>query len=269
MILVGQYKELTKYSKSVKLKLLLMKFTGPILKLALFSVFILIFPSSALAATLSLSPASGTFNKGCPVTLDINLDTTGSETDGTDAILIYDNTRFTATSIDTELPQKIYSDFPGSNIDDTTGKVTISGLASVSTAFNGKGTLAKVNLTVKETAPTGATQVKFDFDANDKSKTIDSNVVQRGTVADILTSVTNGNYTIGTGSCPTSGTTVVRTGLPQGQTTIVVATPAAQPQVIQVPLKQLPDAGSEQLTFTIAIVGSILTVLGVLGLALL
>lgn len=247
-----------------------MRFVSPILSLVLFSVFTLILPSSVLAATLSLSPASGTLNKGCPVTLDINLDTTGSETDGTDAILIYDNTRFTAASIDTELPQKIYSDYPGSNIDDVAGKITVSGLASVATAFNGKGTLAKVNFTVKETAPTGATQVKFDFNANDPGKTIDSNVVQRGTVADILTSVTNGNYTIGSGNCPTAGTTVIRTGLPQGQTTIIVATPAAQQQqVIQVPLKTLPEAGSEQLTFTIAIVGSILTVLGVLGLALL
>lgn len=237
--------------------------------LRLFPFFIILFlaallPSSALAATLSLSPSSGTFNKGCQFGLDINLDTAGAETDGTDAILLYDNTRLTANSIDTELPTKIYSDFPGSNIDDATGKITVSGLASVSQGFNGKGTLAKIYFTVKEAAPIGATQVKFDFSSG--GKTTDSNVVQRGTVADVLSSVTNGNYTIGTGSC-TAPSPGFRTG--QGQATIFVATPASQIFTQSIPVKTLPEAGSEQLTFTLAIIGSALTVLGILGLALL
>lgn len=243
-----------------------MKLLNPILSLFIILTLLLAIPSSVLAATLSLSPISGTFNKGCPVTLDINLDTTGVDTDGTDAILFYDNTRLTAISIDTDLSQKIYSDYPGSNIDDATGKVTVSGLASVSTPFNGKGTLAKVNFTVKEAAPTGITQVKFDFSPG--GKTTDSNVVQRGTVADVLSSVTNGNYTIGTGVCAGAGAPVVilpKTGGNQGA--VFISTPSGQ--VTQVPLKTLPEGGSEQLTFTIAILGSVLTVLGILGLALL
>lgn len=233
----------------------------------LFLSLSLLIPSSVLAASLSLSPSSGTFNKGCPVTLDINLDTTNSDTDGTDAILFYDNTRFSATSIDTELPTKIYSDYPGSNIDEATGKITVSGLASVSSGFNGKGTLAKINLTVKEAAPTGATQVKFDYTSG--GKTTDSNVVQRGTVADILTSVTNGNYTIGTGTCG-AATTTTKTGTAQGQATGFTSTPSAQ---IQQPasLDQAVGGktGTAEFTFTLAIVGTVLTIFGVLGLALL
>lgn len=234
-------------------------------------IFLLASPTLALAATLSLSPSSGTFNKGCQVTLDINLDTAGADTDGTDAILIYDNSKFTANSINTELTPKIYSDFPGSNIDDTTGKVTVSGLASVSSAFNGKGTMAKVNFTVKETAGTGATIVKFDFDSADTSKTTDSNVVQRGTVADVLKSTVNGNYTVGTGVCGAGATpTPAPTLLPRTGGPGTVSTPSAQPPPVkEVPIKTLPPAGSEQLTFTIAIVGSVLTILGILGLALL
>lgn len=225
-------------------------------------VLILVLPSAALAATLSLSPASGTFNKGCSFTLEIKLDTVGAQTDGTDAIVLYDQGKFQATSISSG---PIYSDYPGNNIDDVSGKITVSGLASVSSAFSGTGTLATINFTVRETAPTGATMIKLDFDGNDKTKTTDSNVVQRGTVLDILSSVTNGNYTVGTGACGV-GVTPAPSVLPKtGQGAVSVSTPSAQ----EIPLKTLPPAGSEQLTFTLAIVGSVLTVLGILGLALL
>src|SRR3989344_2219374 len=160
-------------------------------------VLLLISPTYALAATLSLSPSTGTFNQGCNFNLEIKLDTGGQQTDGTDAIVLFDQGKLTATNVTTG---SIYSDYPGTTPDNDAGKVTVSGLASVSSAFSGTGTLATINFTVKETASTGATMVKFDFDANDKTKTTDSNVVQRGTVLDILSSVSGGNYTIDTGT---------------------------------------------------------------------
>ncbi len=226
----------------------------------LLSFFIFITPASALAASLSLSPAVGTFNKGCTFSVDIKLDTGGSQTDGTDAILKYDNTKLTATSISSGT---IYADYPGNSIDDTTGKITTSGLASVSSAFAGQGTLATINFTVKDTANTGATIVSFDFDPNNKTNTTDSNVVQRGTIADILASVLNGNYTIGTGTCTNGVATLPRTG--QGGT----GTPSAGATFDETQRKTLPEGGTKEFTFAIAILGSALTVLGVLGLALL
>lgn len=225
-------------------------------------IFSLASPVSALAATLSLSPTTGTHNKGCNFSVDIILDTGGVQTDGTDAILKYDNSKITATSITSGT---IYADYPGNSIDDTTGKVTSSGLASISSAFSGKGTLATVNFTVKEAAAAGATIISFDFDSNNKTNTTDSNVVQRGSQTDILSSVTNGNYTIGTGACGT--TALPNTGIARGQT----GTPSAGQGQTQSeePITALPPAGSEQFTFTLAIVGSVLTILGILGLALL
>lgn len=224
-------------------------------------------PAYAFAATLSLSPSSGTFNKGCQVNIEIKLDTGGAQTDGTDAIILFDQGKLTANSI---TPGTIYSDYPGNNPDNEGGKVTISGLASISSTFSGQGTLATIHFTVKENAGTGATIVKFDFDPNDKTKTTDSNVVQRGTIQDILSSVTNGNYTIGTGAC--AGATPIPTIIPRGAP--IVSTPSSQIPVKEIPIKEvpiktLPPAGSEQFTFTIAIVGTVLTVLGILGLALL
>lgn len=226
--------------------------------------FIVIFPSGVFAqsAILSLDPSTGTFNRGCSFTLNVNLDTGGTQTDGSDAIIFYDPTRFNATSITNGT---IYPDYPGNNIDPA-GKITISGLASVSTPFAGKGTLATLNFTVGSNAPTGAVQIKFDFDPNNKANTRDSNVVERGTVVDVLNSVVDGNYTIGTGTCDGQ----VATPAPRpGRGGTIISTPAAQPKQFPPEEKKLPPAGSEQLTFTIAIVGGVLTVLGIMGLALL
>lgn len=230
----------------------------------------------AQSATLSLSPSSGTFNKGCPFSLDIKLDTGGAQTDGTDAILTYDSSRFSASSIAPNT--STYPDFPGNNIDDTNGKITISGLASVSNGFSGQATLATINFVVKDIAQAGVSQIKFDFDPQDKSKTTDSNVVPRGNIFDILNSVVNGSYTVGAGTCvgsspspsPSPAAGAVSRGAPS---TGAVATPSAQ-QPVGAPtpppsLKTLPPGGTQEVTATLAIVGSVLTVLGILGLVLL
>lgn len=212
-----------------------------------------IFIPVASAATLSLSPSSGTFNRGCASSLAVDLDAGGTQTDGSDAILKYDPSRINAASITSGT---IYPDYPGNNIDSASGKITISGLASVQQAFSSKGTLATINFSIPENAPTGATSVKFEFDPNDKAKTTDSNVVERGTIVDVLNSVVDGNYTIGTGACGSIITT------PKGGAT--VSTPSAGAIT-----KTLPPAGTETFTYTIAILGSVLTILGILGLALL
>src|SRR5581483_2133381 len=98
------------------------------------SFIILLLPSPALAATLSLSPASGSFGKNCNFSVDINLDTQGASTEGTDAILLYDSTQLTAQNIVTG---KIYTDYPGNTIDNSAGKVSIFALAASDKPFSG------------------------------------------------------------------------------------------------------------------------------------
>lgn len=205
----------------------------------------------AQAASLSLSPTSGTFNPGCSFALEVKVDTAGAQTDGTDAILFYDPTRFTASSIQSGT---IYSDYPGNNIDNQAGRITISGLSSVASAFSGSGTLATINFQTVEGAPTGASQIKFDFDPNDKGKTTDSNIVERGTVADILSTVNNGNYTVGTGSCGSAGGTKTPSGGPIGTPSGGI-TPT------------LAVTGTPQLSLVVAVAGLSLTALGLFGLA--
>lgn len=225
-------------------------------------LFIFASPAFAAQATLSLSPTIGTFNRGCSFTLDVNLNTGGASTDGTDAILLYNTSAFSATSVN---KGTIYQDYPGTAVDDSAGKVTISGLASVTQSFSGQGKLATVNFTVKETAPTGTSQIKFDFDPANPQKTTDSNVVEHSTVSEILSSATNGNYTIGTGTCSATGTTGTGVGGTKGGVGGIgdEATPSGNIY------KTLPPAGNEKFTFMLAIVGSTLTILGILGLVIL
>src|SRR3990167_1954516 len=241
-----------------------------IIQLLVVSYWLLVSLAAVLAASLSLSPASGTFNKGCNFSLQIVLDTGSAQTDGTDAIVTYDQSKFSATSISSG---SIYPDYPGNNIDDTTGKLTVSGLASVSSPFTGKGTLATVNFTVKENAGPGVSQMKFDFNANDKTNTTDSNVVERGTVADVLSSVVNGNYTVGaTGACANATPTPRPRGAGPGEPATPSATlaPTLDCLVNQIIVNGVcQNLGAAELTYTVAIVGSILTILGILGLALL
>lgn len=219
-------------------------------------IWVLSLAGPVFASSLSLSPSSGTFNQSCNFSLDVILDTEGIDTDGTDAIISYDSTRFIGQSI---INGTLYPDFPGNNMDNAAGKITISGLAGVNTPFKGKGTLATINFAVQPTAASGAAQVNFDFDPADKAKTTDSNVVERGTVADTLNSVVNGSYVIGSGSCKA----VKPSPSPQGG-------PAATPSAAPFPTPgRLPEGGTAELTSAMAIIGGILTVLGILGFALL
>ncbi len=225
-----------------------------------FSFSLLAFPGNALASTLSLSPSSGTYNQGCSFSIDVIVDTQGIASDGTDAIIMYDLSRFSAQTITNGT---VYSDFPGNSIDASSGKILITGLASVSTPFSGKGTLATINFKVLDTAAAGATQMTFDFDPNNKAKTTDSNVVQRDPVVDTLNSVINGSYVVGTGTC---GSGSARS--PQLPGKGGPSTPSAT-MTPDTPIKTLPPGGTMELTSAMAIVGGILTVLGILGLALL
>lgn len=242
------------------------KLLGPILL-----ILFLASPAYALAATLTLSPASGTFNKGCNFNVNIKIDSAGQQVDGTDAIILYDQSKLTASIT----AGTIFPEYPGTNADNEAGRLTVSGLASISSVFSGQGTLATINFTVKENAATGATIVKFDYDPTGKSasaacmssgvNTCDSNIVPRGSLIDILSSVSNGNYTIGTGTCavvvPAQGAVGIGGTSPQTQIKEI--------PVKEVPIKTLPPAGSEQFTFMVAILGSALIVLGILGLVLL
>lgn len=236
----------------------------------LFTFAFLLATPVALAqqASLSLSPSTGTFAKGCQFTVDVKLNTGGGQTDGTDAILLYDNARL-STNNSAIASGNIYPDYPGNNVDEAAGRITISGLSSITSAFSGSGTLATITFTIKSDATEGTGKVRFDFDPNDKAKTTDSNVVERGTVSDILSSVIDGTYNVGSGtSCGGGTATITKSG-----TGGLISTPSGSLNTKTDPGLEkkvyLPPSGTQELTYTIVIIGATLTVLGILGLAIL
>lgn len=156
-------------------------------------VLAFLMPSSAFAATLTLTPKIATYNQACTYAADITLDTEGEKTDGTDVILLYDPTKISVLSIDNG---SLYQSYLGKTIDNDNGRVTVTGLSSLNSNFNGKGIFATVNFAVKKTSPVGDASIRFDFDPSNPSKTTDSNVVETGTVADILRAVADFLFSI-------------------------------------------------------------------------
>src|SRR3990167_8307133 len=146
---------------------------------ALILIFILLItPTQALAASLSFAPATGSFNRGCTMAINIELDTQGAQTEGTDVIINYEASKVSLTT--SQITNgSIYPEFPGNSVDSTSGKISISGISSVSTPYNGKGIFATLNFKVLDNAPAGTTTLKFDFNPSDKTRTTDSNVVER------------------------------------------------------------------------------------------
>lgn len=226
---------------------------------AIFSFFVFaVSPTLAYAATLSLSPATGQINKGCQISLDILLDTTGSKTNGTDVILSYDPTVLSVAQSDIT-NGTLYTDYPGTTVDPTAGKVSISGITTVSDTFSGKGTFATVKFKVSSTASAPSTAVKFDFDSTNTTKSTDSNVVEQGSANDVLSGVTDGNYTIGTGTC-TQGIGAV------GASSLPISNPVASATALPT---SLPTAGLLDNTILVASLGTFLVILGIAGIALL
>lgn len=245
---------------------------------------VLVTPVSAFAATLSLVPANGTYNRGCTFQVKIDLDTQGAQTDGTDAVLLFDPSKITPSQFAIN-KGTIYPDY-SNVVDAQNGKVTVSGIAAVSQAYSGQGTLGTVSFQVNNTAAFGPVTIKFDFDQNNKQKTSDSNVVERGTVAELLSEVVDGSYTIGSGSgcngssgVTTGGTTggtgttsqsgsgtfIPYVGAPGSSSSGVVTpytVPAQQPS-------QLSNSGSFENSLILTGAGLIFMVLGVIGLAIL
>lgn len=242
---------------------------------------VLVSPVSVFAATLSFDPASGVLNKGCEITIKINLDTQGVQTDGTDVIVLYTPAQL-STSTSQITNGTIYPEYPGNSVD-TSGKISISGISSVSSPFTGTGTFATIKFNVASTLKENdKINLNFDFDPNNKTKTTDTNVVERGTIADVLSAVTNGSYTVGAGSCaagiasPLPGSAGAGTTGGQGQvlpgTNPATSSQSAQYQVYKPSVIDDITGGKAGLldnTIALTAVGVVLIILGIAGLAIL
>jgi len=159
------------------------------------SILGLIKPNLIKAATLSLSPSSGSYTVGDTFEVQIVLDTQGTETDGVDIhYLNYDPSLLEVQDANTEQtgiqisPGTLYSNTPVNSVDTVNGRIDFSQTTAGGSTYNGSGVLATITFKVLSG---GTANVTFDFTLGE---TTDTNVASSG--EDVLTSVTNGSYTL-------------------------------------------------------------------------
>ncbi len=136
----------------------------------------------AEAANLSFT-ATGSYEERCSATINVLLDTQGQEAGAVDAIMKFNPAQVTVSSV---LPGTLFRTYLDPVIDSTNGVIK---LTAYGRGFTGQGTFARV--VFRSRAGVGSTTFSWDFTLD---STIDSNVADRFTSADILTFVRDGNY---------------------------------------------------------------------------
>ena len=138
------------------------------------------------SAVVSLSADKTSVKVGDKITVAINVSANKS-TDGTDLIINFDPAVFTVDSQNEKkvpvITGQIYSDYPINKIDQTKGKITVSGIATTPGGVTTNGIFGTINLIAKVA---GTATLKLEFT---KGSTADTNVTETGTSKDILDSV--------------------------------------------------------------------------------
>jgi hypothetical protein len=161
-----------------------------------FVFYVLSFAPLAHAASFKVSPSSGsTFNQNCQGSLDILLDTENSPSNAADIILNYDNNKIDIIEVK---PGNVYPNYFGNVVDATNGLIRLTG-ANFTGTLNGKGVFATIIF--KPKVSTGTSYLNIRFTGADQYNTLDSNIANAITSNDLLTSVQNGFFGFGSGSC--------------------------------------------------------------------
>ena len=150
------------------------------------------------AASLSLSPATASKAVNDTFNVDIILDTGGEAVSGATAILIYDTTKLSITTGSQITAGAIFSNPLTNTVNASTGEIRFDS-GSLGTAYTGRGTMATISF---RALATGNAAVNFTF--NPSSTTNTSLVAAASSPTNILTTVNNGVYTIGTTTPPTT-----------------------------------------------------------------
>lgn len=156
--------------------------------LALFVISTSFVYAQSNVGRLYFDPDSIETPNGTEFVTDVYLDTAGYDAAGVGAILRYNPIFLEAVRIE---PGIIFDDYPLAVIDNTAGKVLISGVSgSKNNLYNGRDVFAKVVWVSKKT---GLSEISFDFEPG---STTDSNIAVTFGNGDILGSVNTFNATV-------------------------------------------------------------------------
>ena len=158
--------------------------------------------------TLGLSPANGTISIGETLNVDINVDTSGNNTDGVGAISTFNSNDFDVVDADANsqgvqlIKGTFYPNVISNKVEN--GKIIYEATSDLSsgTPVKGSGILATIKLKAKQSS--SSAQVKFNFTPGSTDMN-NSTIVESTTAINILSSVTNGNYVLGSGNTTSTG----------------------------------------------------------------
>jgi len=158
------------------------------------AIFFALGCQSVLAATLSVSPASGNYQVGNTFNVSIILDTQAVNSHGVDIHYLNYNPALleiqdAATTTGIQISAgSLFFNTQVNSVNASLGQIDFSQLTTDSEVYNGSGTLATITFRV---LAAGTASLTFNYS---QIATTDCNVASNG--QDILSSVTNGNYTL-------------------------------------------------------------------------
>lgn len=186
-------------------------------------------------ATLRLEPNSGEFSTNANFNVDIVLNTGGYQVDSADVIINYNKTYLKAVKVQESNVFPFYKKTPtGTGIDEANGKIDISGqlLPDSPTPVSGDN-LTLATITFQPLLAGSGANVDFYFLGYSEVNRNDCNIMKYDpgaiTKADLLASVTNGNYTLST-TAPTPTITNTPTPTPTG-----IIAPSVTPTATKTP----------------------------------
>lgn len=136
-------------------------------------------PNIASGAAISLSTPKATIKVGEEMAVSINI-SSQKLTDGTDLIIVYNPEILSGQPVK---PGTIYNDFPLNAVDQEAGKITVSGITSVSGGVLANGLFGTVVFQAKKAGPA---EVSLEYVPG---STTDSNVIESKTAKDLLNKV--------------------------------------------------------------------------------
>ncbi len=138
---------------------------------------VLVSPVKAASASFKFSPSEQTITTNTPFKVAIVVDPAGYSIGGAGSIILYDPQVINVLSID---PGPIFVDYPIAAIDNTHGKLTISGIASSDHFITDQGVFATITVVTKDL---GNSKMSFLFSPG---ATTDSNIAISTGNGDIL-----------------------------------------------------------------------------------
>jgi len=178
----------------------LLKLTVTIISSGLLSFFMV---TISHAASFDFSPASGNYPNNCEKELIVNVDPGSSSSNAADIEIRYDPSKI---DIIDSMPGQTgiqvgtgtaYETYIYNNVDTLTGTIKVA-----AASFTTELTSPQEFIRIKFTAKPGVTAASFTIYFTGSGDTLDSNIADSTSNLDLLTSVTNGNYTFSSGlSC--------------------------------------------------------------------